>query len=165
MFAYRWWVLVHIGGSFAFVLAHGASVAVALKMRFERDPDRVRALLDLSASSVAAMYGSLLVLLATGVLAGFLRDWWGQGWIWASLGILVLLMVAMYALASSYYMRVRQAVGIRTPDQVKKGIEPGPRASPEELAAILVSSRPLLILWIGVVGLALILWLMVFKPF
>ena len=162
---YDWWVFLHIVGAFGFFMAHGASAAIALKLRGERDLERVRALLDLSAASVGALYASLLVLLAGGIVAGFVRHWWGQGWIWTALGVLVALIVAMYALASTYYNRVREAAGIQTYEQRKKGIEPGPPASPQELEAILRSARPLVIAGIGFAGLLVILWLMVLKPF
>lgn len=162
---YDWWVFVHIVGAFGFFMAHGASAAIALKLRKERDLERVRALLDLSAATVGALYGSLLVLLAGGIVAGFVRHWWGQGWIWTAIGVLIALLVAMYALASTYYNGLREAAGIQTYEQKKKGIEPGPPVSPQELEVILGSSRPLLIAAIGFAGLLVILWLMVLKPF
>jgi hypothetical protein len=162
---YDWWVFLHIAGAFGFLMAHGVSAGIALKLRRERELERIRALLDLSVASVGALYGSLLVLLAGGIVAGFVGHWWGSGWIWTALGVLVALMVAMYALASTYYNRVREAAGVQNYDQRKKGIDPGPPAPPEELAALLRSARPLVIAGIGFAGLLLILWLMVLKPF
>ena len=44
---YPWLVFVHIAGAFTFVLGHGASAMVSVALRHEREPDRVRALLDL----------------------------------------------------------------------------------------------------------------------
>jgi hypothetical protein len=79
--------------------------------------------------------------------------------------LLVGLMIAMYASASTYYDRVRQAVGVQTYTQKRKGIAPGPQAAPEEIEAILRSPRPFLVAVIGGVGLLAILWLMMFKPF
>lgn len=161
---YRWWVFLHIVGAFGFFLAHGASAMAGIRLRQERDPERVRALLDLSSASLGAMYGSLLLLLAGGIVAGFLGDWWGQGWIWTAIGVLVLIMGAMYGLASNYYNRVREAAGLQTYQQKKQGIEPGP-PRPDELDAILATPRALVILAVGMVGLLVILWLMVLKPF
>lgn len=163
--AYSWWVLLHIVGAFGFFMAHGVSVAISLKLRGERDVERVRALLDLSSASLGALYVSLLLLLTGGIVAAFLGHLWGQGWIWTSLGLLIGLIVAMYALASPYYKRVREAAGVQTYDQRKKGIDPGPPAPPDELASILASSRVLVIAAIGFAGLLVILWLMVLKPF
>lgn len=96
---YRWVVFLHILSAFLFVLMHGASAMVSLRLRKERDLDRVRALLDLSTAYLGGTYGALLMLLGAGVVAGFLGKWWGQAWIWVSLGVLIALMAAMYVLA------------------------------------------------------------------
>lgn len=149
---YRWWKLVHLVGAFGFVLAHGVSAGVAMRLRRERQPDRVRALLDLSAASRGLFYGSTVVLLVGGIVTGFLGHWWGQGWIWASLGLLVVLMGAAAGLAVPYYRRVRAAVA-------------DPRPDAGELDRLLSSPRPLVIAWVGAGGLLVLLWLMTLKPF
>lgn len=161
---YRWWVFLHVVGGFGFFMAHGASAAAAIRLRSERSPDRVRALLDLSSATLGAMYGSLLLLLAGGIVAGFLGNWWGEGWIWTAIGVLVAIMGAMYGLASTYYNRVREAAGVQTSEQRKKGMEPGP-PDPDRLATLLTSARPVVIMAVGLVGLLVILWLMILKPF
>ena len=158
-------MFLHLVGVFGFLVAHGSSALVAFRLRREREPSRVAALLDLSSSSLALLYLSLLLLLGAGIVAGFLGHWWGQAWIWTSLGLLIGLMIAMYALASTYYDRVRQAVGVQTYSQKRKGIAPAPQAAPEEIDAILRSPRPFLVAAIGGAGLLAILWLMMFKPF
>jgi len=165
---YRWWVFLHILGAFAFLLGHGVSVAMAIALRREREPQRVQALLDLSRVYLNLTYASLLVLLIGGIVAGFLGHWWGRGWIWAALAILVVLWVGMSVLGTSFYDRVRIAVGTEPMYGARKKAwlqERPPPASPQELDAILSSSRPFLLAWAGVIGLALILWLMVLKPF
>lgn len=165
---YRWWVFVHILGAFGFLLAHGVSVGMALALRREREPQRVQALLDLSRVSIGLAYISLLVLLAGGIVSGFLGHWWGQGWIWTALALLLALMVGMGVLGTSYYDRIRIGVGTEPVLGSRKKAwlkERPPPASPTELEAILSSSRPVLLAWMGVLGLALILWLMVLKPF
>jgi hypothetical protein len=85
---YQWLIFLHVLGVFAFLLAHGASAAVAFKPRRERrcgcKPERIRPLLELSQGTTAVMGGSLVVVLGTGVAAGILGNWWGQYWIWAS---------------------------------------------------------------------------------
>src|SRR6266511_2088162 len=48
---YPWLVFLHIGGAFLFVLAHGVSALVAFRLRAERDPGRMTALLELSSTS------------------------------------------------------------------------------------------------------------------
>lgn len=163
---YQWLVFFHILGIFGFLFAHGASTMVSFRLRRERSLERVRALLDLSFTSFNVMYISLLVLLATGIAAGFVGEWWGFGWIWLSLGLLVALTVAMYALASPYYNRVRKAAG----QAYFQGMGVNPRlpeppVSEEEMARLLATSRPYVIAAIGVGGLAVLLWLSFFKPF
>ena len=48
------------------------------------DPAQARAWLELNANGavVGMFYGSLLLLLISGIVSGFIGDWWGQGWIW-----------------------------------------------------------------------------------
>ena len=151
---YLFWKLLHITGGFGFVAAHGATAAVAFRLRREREPERIRALLDLSRSTRSVMYWSLLLLLVAGIANGFYFHYWSQGWIWTSLILLTALLVMAFPLAVPYYKCIRLAVDSE-----------GPGASPEELRALLTSSRPILIAWVETVGILVILWLMVYKPF
>jgi hypothetical protein len=162
---YQFWVFVHLVGVFGFLLAHGVSAAVALSLRRERDPQKVRALLELSSWTLGGFYVSTAVLLAGGITAGFLGHWWGEGWIWAALGVLLAMMGAMYALASTYYRKVREAVGLPVSRRVPRPSEAPSPVQTIELEPLMLSSRPLLIVWVGIAGLLVILWLMVFKPF
>lgn len=161
---YPWLVLAHLLGAFGFILAHGVSAHVAFKLRSERDPARVGALLDLSSYSLTLFYISVLVLLAGGIAGGFVGDHWGRLWIWSSIGILVVLVAAMYALASPYYNQLRRAVGMKVYGDPKDAPPPDPLPA-TELALLLESSRPLLVATIGAAGLVLIIGLMVLKPF
>jgi hypothetical protein len=145
-------------------MAHGVSAGVALRLRSEREPERIRALLDLSGHSISTMYISLLVLLASGIAAGFVGEWWGQIWIWASLVVLVLIFVGMQVRGSSYYTSIRKAIGAEYFERGRRQ-PPLPAKSPEEVAALISPSRGMELLGIGVIGLAIILWLMVLKPF
>lgn len=155
--AYQWWVFLHIAGVFAFLVAHGVSVGVAFRLRRERDPRRIMALLDLSSWSTSLMYIGILLLLTGGIVAGFVGDWWGSGWIWVSLGTLLVVIVAMYAVASGYYKRLRLIVG---------AMADGSQAVSEgQLAGLLEGPRPWILAVIGFGGLLFILYLMLFKPF
>jgi uncharacterized membrane protein len=154
---YQWMVFLHIAGVFAFLVAHGVSVGVSFRLRREREPTRIMALLDLSSWSISLMYIGLLLLLGGGVTAGFLGDWWGDGWIWVSLGTLIVVMVAMYVVASGYYKRLRTIVGA-----MAGGSE---AVSEQRLADLLEGPRPLVLAVIGFGGLLFILYLMLFKPF
>ena len=152
---YLFWKLLHIIGGFGFVAAHGATAAVALRLRRERQPERIRALLELSRSTRGMMYGSLLLLLVAGIANGFfVGSYTERGWLWTSLLMLAVLVATAFALAVPYYRRIRLAVDLA-----------GRGATTEELAGLLMSSRPLVIAWVGTVGIVAILWLMVYKPF
>jgi uncharacterized membrane protein len=98
-----------------------------------------------------------VLLLTGGVVAGFVGDWWGQGWIWVALGTLVVVMILMYALASNYYKRLRLIVGA-----MAEGSE---AVSEERLAELLSGPRPVILAVTGFGGLLFILYLMLFKPF
>ena len=153
---HRWWVFLHIAGAFGFLMAHGVSVYVTLRLPKEREPARVSQLLELSASSVGFMWNSIGVLLVGGVAAGFTGHFWGQGWIWAAIVVLIVVMAAMYAMGTTWAKRLRTISGA-----MAGGTEAVSGAQFEE---ILRSKRPYTIAAIGFVGLLLILWLMIFKP-
>jgi hypothetical protein len=161
---YPWIKLLHVAGAFAFVLAHGASAYAAIRIRSEREPSRVAALLDLSGSSIGLMYISLVLLLAGGIAAGFIGGFWGRAWIWVAIGVTVLVVVAMYPMGSQHYAKVRRAVGIKAYNDPKDAPPPEPVAA-AELAPLLASNRPFQLAAIGGIGLLVILWLMVMKPF
>lgn len=161
MTLYPWLVWVHIVGVLLFAFGHGTSAVVSFKVRGERDRARVAALLDVSQVSTAVMYAGLLVLLAGGIAAGIVGQWFGQLWIWAAIVILVVTTFVMYAVASAYYGQLHGALGQQA--YRRKGAPPEP-ASDAELTAILRSRRPEALAAIGGVGLAILTWLMVFKP-
>jgi len=153
---YQWWVFVHLAGVFGFLASHGVSMGVLLRLRRERDPRRVSELIELSGSSVRWFYISLGVLVGAGVVAGFLGHWWGQGWIWAAIAVLVISSVAMIRMARPYYRRV----GVIA--RAKAG---GSKAVTEEqFDSVLRSRPPGAVMGIGVVALGLILYFMLFKP-
>ncbi|HEY7524018.1 MAG TPA: hypothetical protein VH720_10260 [Candidatus Limnocylindrales bacterium] len=161
-----WLVFLHIAGAFGLVLAHGVSVFAAFAIRGTRDRTRIVSLLELSGVSLGLLYISLLLLLVGGVLAGIAAGWYTSGrmWIWAALILLVLIVVAMYAMASRYYAAVRAAVGLRSTSVPKEAPDPTPLGD-QELDALLRTNRPEQLAAIGGVGFLLILYLMVFKPF
>lgn len=155
--AYNWWKLLHILGVLGFVMFHGVAVWVALRLRKERDRARIAELLQFSGSSVMGMYVSLGVLLLFGVIAGFAGRYWGDWWIWLALLILLGLVAEMSAVARPYYQHVKEAVEVRP-----SGV---PRRSDEELDEILGARMALFNAVLGFAALAVLAWLMVFKPF
>jgi hypothetical protein len=158
-----WLVYLHVMGAFAFVLGHGASVFAAFRLRGERDPGRAAAVLQVSEWGIGLFYIGLLVLLVAGIAAGFTGNFWGRLWIWTAIVVLAVVIAAMYAIATPYYASIRQALGLRPPPGQKE-----PVATPigeAELATLLDSQRPVWLALIGSIGLAVLVWLMLFKPF
>ncbi|MGE5335040.1 MAG: hypothetical protein ACM3N4_10105 [Nitrososphaerota archaeon] len=164
---YNWIVFVHVLGVFGFLLAHGAAAVVSFKLRGEREVERVRALLDLSRSSTAIGSVSLLITLAAGISLGFMGHWWGQIWIWASLGLLVLIGISMNVLGTRSLNGIRQLVQANgSAAGAKKNTPSSPTVPAEQqLASMLAATHPWAMAITGGGGLALILWLMMFKPF
>jgi hypothetical protein len=150
--AYHWWKYMHLAGVFAFLLSHGVSVGVAFKLRKERDPARVMALLQLSGSSIVVFYLSLLLLVGAGVVLGFLGHFWSFVWIWAAIAVLVVTIMAMYLIATPYYRKIRVVAG---------AMAGGSKAvSDEQWASLLTSPRLFVVAAVGAAGLGAILWLM-----
>ena len=155
--AYSWWKFLHVAGVIAFVSFHGVSMTAALRVRKERDRVKIATMLQLSGSSLMGMYVSLLWVVVFGVVAGIQGGFWNDGWFWIAIGLLVLAVGEMSAVARPYYQRVKEAVEVRP-----SGV---PRRSDEELEEIL---RSPVALWNAVFGAAILLaltWLMIFKPF
>lgn len=163
---YQLLVYLHVLATFAFLMTHGVSSVVALRLRRQRDPAVARAWLELNTSSgvMAALYGSLLTLLISGIISGFMGDWWGRGWIWLSLALLIGIIVGMYLIGSRHYGRVRKALGMAWFDG-RQAHPPGQPAPAEEIEALLANAPAITLAVIGFGGIAVILWLMMFKPF
>jgi hypothetical protein len=163
---YQWLVFAHILGVLGFLLAHGTAVAVSFALPRQREVERVRVLLDLSRSVSIVGVVSLLALLAAGITAGFMGNWWGRGWIWASLGLFVLIGATMTPLGSRPLNRLRQLVQAGKPARSEtishSSLDP---SAEKQLAVLLAATHPWLLTVIGGGGLVLILWLMMFKPF
>jgi hypothetical protein len=156
-------LFVHVLSAFLYLLAHGGSVAVAFHVRREKSAERVRALLDLSRSTVAVANMLFLSTVLFGVALGFMGHLWRAGWIWTSIAVLVLVMVAMGRMAAPWFARIREAVGLVFADKTWK--HTGPESSPEDLALALESGNAMAITLLSMGGWAVVLWLMLFKPF
>jgi len=158
-----WLKLLHVAAGFTFALGHGVSAFTILKLRGERDPARVTALLDLSKFSLPASDLAILVLLASGIAAGFVGGYWGHRWIWISIGVLVFLFIFMSVRGVQHNDAIRHALGQAGFYDNRK--TPAPQADPAELTRLLDSPRAFELAAVGGIGLLVLLWLMVVKPF
>jgi plastocyanin len=157
---YQWWVFVHLAGVFVFLALHGVSIWVTVRLRTERDPRRVSELIQLSSSTIQPFYWSLGLLVAAGVVAGFVGHLWSHlstsAFMWAALIVLILTSVAMTRIASPYYRRVGLVARAKAEGETA--------VTDEQLDQVLRSSPSTWVMAIGAVALAVILYLMLFKP-
>ena len=158
---YPWVLVVHVASMAIFFVSHGAAAAVAFRLRRERDPARVRTLLELSSSAVGVtMTVSLLIGFAAGIWLGFLGNWWGRGWIWAAGAILIAVALLMTPMAAMPLRRLRAAAGVVP----HKGAD-SPAADDAELERLLSRWNPWPTAAVGAGAIVALVWLMFFKPF
>ena len=158
---YTWLLYVHLASVAGFLLAHGSAAAMSFALRRQHGSDGVRALLDQSLLFAPVTYVFLLLIVASGVALGFAGHWWATGWIWVSLAVLVLVSGVMIGLGMPYNA-LRQALGS---PRGRGGAESAPPGPPEEVRRATAATRPVTTALVGVVALAVLLWLMTIKPF
>jgi hypothetical protein len=159
---YGWLLYTHVASVAGFLLAHGTSAAMALRLRQEKTPDGIRSLTDLSKRTTNIMYGFIILVVITGLFLGFQGSWWSHGWIWAAVALLIITIGVMSVLGRGYNA-VRGAVGL--PVRSGREVKTMPPASSDELRRVVDAAPAGAITAIGVVALALLLWLMILKPF
>ncbi len=153
---YQWVLFLHILFVLVFLAAHGTSMVVLYRIRGERDRRRILDLIGLSGETTIPMYVGLAGIVVTGILAGLKLVAFKHWWVWLAIAILVVTIGVMYGVAKPYFDRVKMACEVRP-----SGV---PRVSDQELGEILRSARAHVIAAIGVLGLGVILYLMVFQP-
>lgn len=160
----RWLVFLHVLAALTFFLAHGASATMAFKVRKETDFTRIRAMLELSESTIELMFVSFLAMGLTGIALPFFIHIWNKGWIWVSIVLMVFVFIWMVWMNERRYKTLRRLVGLPY-RQGSKEYPAEPPASAEEVAALLkkLDIRGMVI--VGYVIPAIVLWLMIFKPF
>ncbi|NJC95300.1 MAG: hypothetical protein FIB03_03005 [Anaerolineae bacterium] len=159
-----WLVFIHILSALTFFLAHGASIAMAFKIRGETDFARIRAMLDLSASTIGVMFISFLVMGLTGLVMPVILKIWNKGWVWASIILMVIVLVQMGVMNDKRYKHLRRMVGL--PYMIGgKNFPAEEPASQQEVDAHLKKLKVGELVVVGYVIPMIVLWLMVFKPF
>ncbi len=162
---YGWVLYLHIGSVLGFLFMHGPTAAAAFAMRRTRDSGRLEALVDISKFWVRASFVFLFLILVSGIMLGFMGNWWRQGWIWVSTAIFFTILVLMHVRGTRKFYGVRRALG----QEYLRGFNTvhgtGVLAEPDELDRRLRAIRPWEMTLTSVILLALVLALMVFKPF
>ena len=159
-----WLIFLHVLSAITFFLAHGTSVAMAFKLRKETDFARIRAMLDLSVSTINTMGIALLGMGLTGIALPFILKLWGKVWIWASIVLMVLAVAQMAFMNEKRNKILRKLVGLPYM-QGNKQFPAEPPASQEEVEAHIRKLNVYELVGVGYGIPIIVLWLMVFKPF
>jgi hypothetical protein len=160
----RWLVFLHVLSAITFFLAHGAAAAMVFKVRSETDFARIRAMLDLSVSTFKLYMLSFLVMGLTGLTMPFLIHIWNKVWIWLSIVLILFVVVWMGLVNEKQIKQLRRLVGLPYMQGSKEYPAELP-SSPEEVAALLKKINPTQWALVGYGIPAVVLWLMIFKPF
>ena len=159
---YPWVVLVHAACVLLFFIAHGASMAVAFRVKGEQDPVRLRALLDLSRAAMSAPISALAAIgLVAGIVAGFMGGWWDQLWIWISLVLLLAVAGAMTPFMAVRLNAIRAAAG--QPTGRDRTVMPAEDL--DALRRLQEAWNPIPLAIAGLASFLVILYLMIAKPF
>jgi hypothetical protein len=160
----RWLIFLHVLAALTFFLAHGASAVMAFKVRKETDFSRIRAMLDLSESTIELMFVSFLAMGLTGIALPFFIHIWNKGWVWLSIVLMIFVFIWMVWMNEREYKILRKLVGL----PYRRGSKEYPAeqaASAEEVAAQLKQMNVTGLIVVGYLIPAFVLWLMIFKPF
>lgn len=158
---YSWLVFLHVLTGFAYILTHGVQAGVMWQLRSEAEPERSLVLIS-AMPRLTVLRIILVLLLATGLITGFMVPWWRQGWMWAAIGVLAIVGILMNRFGNAYFDLL--VVSARRAVEDQKNIL-ADSSSLDAFHAARAAWHPWGVTIIGLVGLAVILWLMMFKPF
>lgn len=160
----RWLVFIHVLAAIGFFFFHGVSASMAFKLRRETDFSRIRALLELSSANIPMMAISFMTMGLTGLALPFLIHIWDRGYIWTSIGLILGVFIYMAVFNENHYKELRRMVGLPYMRGFKNLPAEAP-CTPQQVQAHIQSTNlaPLAIAGFGVP--AVVLWLMIFKPF
>jgi len=108
----RWLIFLHVLAALTFFLTHGASAAMAFKVRKETDFTRIGAMPDLSWSTAIVMGISFLIMGLTGLVLPFLIHIWNKGYLWASIVLMLFVSIYMGIFNETHYKQLRRLVGL-----------------------------------------------------
>ena len=152
------WVFLHIVCVALFLLFHGVQMWAMFTLE-PALPDREKIFDRAEQSRMVStpMYVSLGLLVLFGVIAGIDGDWFSHGWwLWGAIVVLLITVGLMSSLAGPFMKKVREGT--------TRWADGSYTMSDDELGSLLRGPRPRVIAFTGIAGLAILLWLMVYKP-
>ncbi len=159
---YSFIVFLHVLSVFVFLIAHGVSIVVFFLIRRQPSVERTTVLMSLRKAAAPVMMTAFLMMILAGLAAAFMGRWWGRGWPWASVAVLVGIFLAMSVFGRSYFERVHK---LMSPAGKRASQTLAAVLRTQELAPVLRQGHPRLLATIGITGLVTILYLMMYKPF
>ena len=158
---YNWLVLLHIFFAFLFLLAHGPHVITMLRFRGEPDPERSMSFFNTTPDIKYVRY--LYVAMGVfGFAAAFRAGWLNKSWIWISTVVFLIITWVMYKFGAGYFLLIQNAAEHLI--EAKKTNTNLP-AVQKEFDDARQAPNVTIVYVVGIFGLAIILWLMRFKPF
>ena len=158
---YNWLVLLHIFFAFLFMLTHGAHAAAMLKFRGEPDPEKSLTFFSNVPDIKYVRYLTVAMGLF-GFAPAFMTAWWRQWWIWLSALVFLIVSWVMQKYGAGYYGIIFDASNRLI--EAKKTNTNLPAAQ-KEFDDARNAPHAMIVSVVGIVGLAILLWLMRFKPF
>ena len=144
-------------------VARMASANPARLLRIEKDCSSIEEGKRADLVALDDDYSVRLTIIG-GIVSGIVGGHWtgGRLWLWVSLVLFIVLAVEMSFVRWRYLLGVRTVLGIAPPP--KSGESPPP-GTDDELARLLDSPLPIANLVIALAAIAVLTWLMMFKPF
>jgi hypothetical protein len=158
---YNWLVFLHIFFAFLFMLAHGVHAAAMLKFHGEPDPEKSLTFFS-NVPDIKYVRYLYIALGMFGIAAALITPWWKQGWVWGSAVIFAIVSWVMYNYGAGYYSIIFDAAN-RLIEAKKTNVDLP--AAQKEYDDARNAPNAMIVSIVGIVGLAVILWLMRFKPF
>ncbi len=157
---YQWVVFLHVTVIFIFLIQHAAEIFVTFKLRQQNEPEGIFATYSFTlANNSRNLRITYLLIIVTGMAAGFISTWWRQGWMWTALGVMILIWIVMNRVGGHYLT----AVDAITDHAVKNKDD---KTALDKFRSDLKARRePEILTVTSVIGGLVILWLMMFKPF
>lgn len=160
---YPWVVVAHVFFVIIAFGAHGTSAYAAFAAKRETDRARLAAVLDLSGASLGLAGVALVLALILGIVAAIMGNHFSRLWPWAAIGVVIVVFGVMTPVGTNPMSDVRRALGL--PSRADRGAPPPPPAGDAELRAAQAKLQPELLTAVGIVAIAILVWLMEVKPF
>jgi hypothetical protein len=160
---YPWIVIAHVFFVIIAFGAHGTSAFAMFQAKRETDRARLAAVLDLSGASLGVAGVGLILAVVLGIVAAIMGGHFGRLWPWAAIGVVVVIFGAMTPIGANPMSDLRKTLGL--PSRADKKGEVPRAGTDAEVRAAQDKLRPELLTTLGIVALAILVWLMELKPF